>query len=483
MKKKDNCTPISSNCVVWQGPDIPCIKLCKGDSITDVVYNFAMSYCDLLQQLDPSKYDLSCLNDSSCPPESFHALIQLLIEKICDIEKQEGPQGPAGNDGNDGADGDTIELTTLPFDSPQCPCGGTIIEIFSPGNPVPTDQYILCSGCDGDDGAVGEAGPVGPPGQAGLPGAQGDPGQDGICEDCVDTGWYNLLGFCHQQNPPQARRIGNTIHFRGFVLVPLTNGVGGFLAQSPSPGRLYEESRFVAPAVGGFPCAGGEGAGTTGVELDTSGGAIRFNNHQNVIPPEVLNMGTNSLDGAYRIPLAKGTRRVLVAREADFGAEQIISANVEAEYAGLVEGTDTTTHPTGQPANTSAMLSTIANVIVQPNGRMLLTMVRDGEDTAISTYRTSYSFNTSHLNYLISHVRLRDNVFTFRADGSGTTIHGNQSSVPPVQHVDADYDLLNGHTSTATSKYKYKMNCNANDETELGGFAFNIDGLIAYIAP
>src|SRR5210317_1188137 len=164
MKKKDNCTPTSSNCVVWQGPDIPCIKLCKGDSITDVVYNFAMSYCDLLQQLDPSKYDLSCLNDSSCPPESFDALIQLLIEKICDIEKQEGPQGPAGNDGNDGTDGDTIELTTLPFDSPQCPCGGTIIEIFSPGNPVPTDQYILCSGCDGDDGAVGEEGPVGPPG-------------------------------------------------------------------------------------------------------------------------------------------------------------------------------------------------------------------------------------------------------------------------------------------------------------------------------
>ncbi len=90
---------------------------------------------------------------------------------------------------------------------------------------------------------------------------------------------------------------------------------------------------------------------------------------------------------------------------------------------------------------------------------------------------------TSHLNYLISHIRLRDYVFTFRADSSGTTIHGNQSSVPPVQSVDADYELLNGHTSTATEKYQYKMSCNANDETELGGFGFNIDGLIAYIAP
>ena len=34
------CSPISSNCIVWQGPDIPCIHLCTGDTISDVVNRF-----------------------------------------------------------------------------------------------------------------------------------------------------------------------------------------------------------------------------------------------------------------------------------------------------------------------------------------------------------------------------------------------------------------------------------------------------------
>jgi hypothetical protein len=28
------CTPLSSNCVIWQGPDISCINLCKGPTQT-----------------------------------------------------------------------------------------------------------------------------------------------------------------------------------------------------------------------------------------------------------------------------------------------------------------------------------------------------------------------------------------------------------------------------------------------------------------
>ena len=32
------CSPIASNCVVWTGPNIPCINLCKGDTVSDVVF-------------------------------------------------------------------------------------------------------------------------------------------------------------------------------------------------------------------------------------------------------------------------------------------------------------------------------------------------------------------------------------------------------------------------------------------------------------
>ena len=78
------CSPISSNCVIWQGPDIPCINLCKGDTITDVVYKLATELCTIIDELDISGYDLTCLNLGTATPESFQALIQYLITRLCE---------------------------------------------------------------------------------------------------------------------------------------------------------------------------------------------------------------------------------------------------------------------------------------------------------------------------------------------------------------------------------------------------------------
>ncbi len=80
------CSPISSNCVVWQGPDIPCIELCTGDTVSDVVSAMATELCTILDTLKVSNYDLSCFNLQACGPEDFQALIQFLIEKICELE-------------------------------------------------------------------------------------------------------------------------------------------------------------------------------------------------------------------------------------------------------------------------------------------------------------------------------------------------------------------------------------------------------------
>jgi len=78
------CSPISSNCVVWQGPDIECIKLCKGDTVSDVVFALATELCTILETLKVSNYDLTCFNLQACNPKDFQALIQFLIEKICE---------------------------------------------------------------------------------------------------------------------------------------------------------------------------------------------------------------------------------------------------------------------------------------------------------------------------------------------------------------------------------------------------------------
>ena len=80
------CTPTASNCVIWSGPNIPCIKLCTGDTISDVVFKLATELCTLLDQTNVTTYDLACFNLAACPPTTFAQLIQLLIEKICALE-------------------------------------------------------------------------------------------------------------------------------------------------------------------------------------------------------------------------------------------------------------------------------------------------------------------------------------------------------------------------------------------------------------
>ena len=83
---KSGCTNTSSNCVVWQGPDIACISLCKGDSITDVVYKMATELCTVMDTFNLDNYDLGCFGSGPCNPADFKALMQLVINKICFIQ-------------------------------------------------------------------------------------------------------------------------------------------------------------------------------------------------------------------------------------------------------------------------------------------------------------------------------------------------------------------------------------------------------------
>ena len=77
------CNPTSSNCVIWQGPDLDCIKLCKGDSISDVIANLATELCIVMDELSITNYDLSCFDLVGCKPETFKELLQFLIDQIC----------------------------------------------------------------------------------------------------------------------------------------------------------------------------------------------------------------------------------------------------------------------------------------------------------------------------------------------------------------------------------------------------------------
>jgi hypothetical protein len=83
---KGGCSSVSSNCIIWSGPDLKCINLCKGDSITEVVYEMAMVLCNIMEELDVTDYDLSCLIGDKCPPNSLKEVIELLSKKICSLD-------------------------------------------------------------------------------------------------------------------------------------------------------------------------------------------------------------------------------------------------------------------------------------------------------------------------------------------------------------------------------------------------------------
>jgi hypothetical protein len=88
---KENCSPVSSNCVIWQGEDLSCINLCNGDTISDVVYKLAVELCAMKSTLNLTDLDLKCLVDNCllCPdPEkTLGSVLQLLIDKVCTIQE------------------------------------------------------------------------------------------------------------------------------------------------------------------------------------------------------------------------------------------------------------------------------------------------------------------------------------------------------------------------------------------------------------
>jgi len=85
------CSNISSNCVVWQGPDIPCISLCSGDTVSEVVAKLAEQLCDIVSQTTTAEPDLSGLDllcvlpSGQTAPDTITDTIQLIIDYVCDL--------------------------------------------------------------------------------------------------------------------------------------------------------------------------------------------------------------------------------------------------------------------------------------------------------------------------------------------------------------------------------------------------------------
>lgn len=79
----------SSNCVIWDGPDIECLNLCKGDSVTEVVYQMGKNLCAIMDQLNISAIDLKCYLEENPNLTDLQSLLQFIIDKLCELKNTE----------------------------------------------------------------------------------------------------------------------------------------------------------------------------------------------------------------------------------------------------------------------------------------------------------------------------------------------------------------------------------------------------------
>ena len=574
------CSPISSNCVVWQGPTLDCIELCNGDTISDVVAKMAEELCTLLDQTNVDNYDLTCLGITACGPKDFQALIQLLIEKICELDnlptdgtKTEGacPDCPvtvaaclretdrnlpvtmqlvdyvqmlaskicslidAIGDLQDQINSLNIRVTileeatppsfTLPSLTVSCDLGASVN--ISPGTTVnpsvsrTIDIVLDALINDSTKGYCIYTATLGPVSQlltaisrkcvldstdrlsgsgtygsisGWVPDASYDTVADAInniwlvlCDifayasnvnisvvdsssidlsltsgvisaRVLDTGWVDLLGFNFYTGSalpakPQCRRIGNIVYFRGSAVIPLADAAAG---GAPLPfdtvngtANQYITSTLVGPSV--------TGAGS--VYLASSSGAVYWNNQVPVIPLSVVsatasNSGTTMFDNAYSKQLTLGTRVVLIKNSSN--PAQLVSTTV----------------------------STVGTLFITTDGKLAITTVRDSEESNVTAYQSYYSWNTSHLNSIVSHVVVDQFVPNYQA--INTTLHSNSSSgVNPVKidFTQSDTWTVVRNTPVNPFSFQYRFSFNGNDINSLGGVVYSLEGLVAYIDP
>lgn len=544
------CSPISSNCVIWQGPDIPCIKLCTGDTVSDVVFKLGTELCTIMDQLKVTNYDLSCLNLTACPPEDFQVLIQLLINRICELNGIT-PTEPGKSSGcpdcvvsvapcliQNGQTTmqlidyvqmianrvcsiiseieninnqitvinstlvdlqyqiDNLPTYTLPSFEVNCILSGVqpldaIVNALmnnnnfgycallnSTGTPAEINTAVLTQ-CilDADQplSALALTPPVTTTFSAYYAGSwvnavtlganptvanainniwvavcdmynyvssldTGITVQDtttvnltytsGTLSAAVqDTGWHCLEGFDFYSTAsdmivpkPQVRRIGNVLHFRGEIIVPINNS-GTVLQYYYKAGLDTYEGTTSAPYNNKAPFTG---AG--GVSL-LSGGSLAFNNNNSCIPSSVLPAGY-SLDGVYTTTWQIGSRNM-------------------------------------RTGSCCTALTTVIRPGIRNNGALVLALFADTEES-IQTGCNPGAYNTSHLSYIISNVTKEQNVTDFKSTINvyDSTATGNQNAQPFFK---------TGET--------YPITINANDNADIGGFKCRLDGLMAFIGP
>ena len=87
-------TSTSSNCVIWQGPDIPCLNLCNGDTVSSVIAKLGEQLCHVIDTLNNqtgaeiniADFNFACLTEQTgTTPQDFTGLVDLITQELCTL--------------------------------------------------------------------------------------------------------------------------------------------------------------------------------------------------------------------------------------------------------------------------------------------------------------------------------------------------------------------------------------------------------------
>ena len=160
-------------------------------------------------------------------------------------------------------------------------------------------------------------------------------------------------------------------------------------------------------------------------------GNLQFNNGNSVIPTSVLPAGY-VIDKNYQS-----------------------AAGWKVAYRTISVGSFTT------------ILTTLFSQVITATGALSLGLIKDAEEGVMQG--STSAFDTSHLNYIISHVVQEEYVPQFK---TGTNIVHSKPTSAGAANLNLDFPAGT-----------YPFSCNANDEDEVGGFTQRLDGLTAFISP
>jgi|TARA_R110000868_G_scaffold96567_3_gene265734 hypothetical protein len=79
---KNGCSPVASDCVTWNGPDLCCITECDGDTLSSVVFKLSQELCYHRALLDLTVLDLGDLVLSGDGTRTPANVLQAIINRI-----------------------------------------------------------------------------------------------------------------------------------------------------------------------------------------------------------------------------------------------------------------------------------------------------------------------------------------------------------------------------------------------------------------